>query len=294
MTTISTSSTATKNVEFFFSSICQAILKEIDIRIGNIQKFLVHAFKLYHEKTFYAHCKAHKIKLPPSESLEIHPGDAVLVSAPTERCKQSYRNNASVKLQNNLKLAESIFQYVTSKMPHSDNYLSRTFTATNAPVVVKRFLLNKSSGFELARKIKKQGYAICEELAFLGAIHAIKKYPDQRVECASIAGGRHTFLIIGREQDSDLLDYKTWGKDSVICDIWAGKYYPTSSVEEELYDYIECYGSEIKGNYITYPHVRRFDPQRQILRCRVLNLSRQPGMFQPEAPIYMESVPSPI
>lgn len=46
-----------------------------------------------------------------------------------------------------------------------------------------------------------------------------------RAEIVRIEKGDHAFLVLGREEKSELNNPSTWGNDAVICDSWAGEVY---------------------------------------------------------------------
>lgn len=79
------------------------------------------------------------------------------------------------------------------------------------------------------------------------------------VELYDIEEGEHCFIVIGRKRSSDPKDYKTWGEDALICDLWAEKVFAVSEVERELYDFESL-------SYIDYiPQLKLFDPRTQSL-----------------------------
>ena len=46
----------------------------------------------------------------------------------------------------------------------------------------------------------------------------------------------HCFLVIGRDPQSDIADYSTWGKNTVVCDPWASRYFPATDLRYQLND----------------------------------------------------------
>lgn len=249
-----------------------------------------------HAKQLYQHCQENRIIALPKEVRKVwnvRKGDTVLVTGIAETCKPIYRRNASQTLKEHLELAETIFQYVNSKVPHSPNYESRTYGTLRESFGQYK---NRSENFrpwfqasnleDWAERIEKVGAGVCEELAAVGQEYARKNFSQYRVEMAGIltrrlggieiGHGCHTFLVIGRKADSDACDYTTWGRDDgvVILDIWAGKYYPLSAVEDEMYDYLTTVKQVVSEeenaegfSLISCPYVRPFNPYRQALVC---------------------------
>ncbi|MBA3814971.1 MAG: hypothetical protein H0X29_00305 [Parachlamydiaceae bacterium] len=238
---------------------------------------------MFYRNQFYEHAKANKIIFGEYFRPEhIQPGDTILVSTSAQRCKPDYRDLAPSELLVNLNLADALIQEVQEKIPLSTNYSSRTFKAeeVNRKELIRLSLkfqdlefngLRKRSILEMVRIFEKIKMGNCSDLALAGLVYALKKNPFQRIEKAIIVDGNHAFLVIGREKESNAADYKTWGKNSVICDPWANKCYPVAKVERELYDFLGCYEDESvnERNYngIRYPYVRPFNPLKQSLEC---------------------------
>lgn len=76
----------------------------------------------------------------------------------------------------------------------------------------------------LATRIFKAGN--CQEQATVAYKFLSNKgiYP---LEICRIEGGNHVFVIIGRNQNSNIKDPSTWGKNTVICDPWSKNYHAT-------------------------------------------------------------------
>ena len=220
---------------------------------------------------FYDLCAAHQVFAWNIHPADVGPKDTILISPPAQPCRPEYKELPSPELQANLKCAESIFQYVQRKVPHCPNYGSRTGDLSPMGIPLDPefsaldLLSEDYSLLEVVEKIERNKSGCCEAMTYVGMIYAWKTYPDIMVEAGSIGRGRHTFLIIGREQTSNFRNYRTWGKNCVLCDPWAGKYYPFSKLENELYDFQTVLLSRGPGHRITYPYVRPFDPQTQCI-----------------------------
>ncbi len=233
---------------------------------------------------FFQHCEQHQIRASYIEPSRIQRGDTVLISAPQERCNPSYRESASPQMEAHFEVAESIFDYIRKKAPHGPNFTARSLDPNDpshrdicrdleANVMDARVeltpeqTLDWKAGMELANRLEQVGGGYCEDLAHIGKLFAWREYPDSPVELVRILNGRHTFLVIGRDQNSDLRDYRTWGDHCLVCDPWAGKYYPAWAIETELYNYLHDMMDSIPGSSLLYPYVRRFDPKTQSLIC---------------------------
>lgn len=46
----------------------------------------------------------------------------------------------------------------------------------------------------------------------------------------------HSFLVIGRDPQSEVANYATWNKSAVICDPWANRYFPATELRVQLND----------------------------------------------------------
>lgn len=240
---------------------------------------------------FFKLCKEHNIiaKQQCNRPYEIPMGATILVSAPIERCKAEYKSQASQAMLRHFDLAEKLFDYVLDKVPHAVNFPSKTLNPDKHEHRKMALHMHCYHGFTVrnprghkkgldwAKDVKDFKGGVCEDLAHVGKLHAWKKYPNQKVEFASIVArpstnsytsykGRHSFLVIGRQEDSDHLDFTTWGKDCVICDIWAGKYYPVNKVNEEMYNYIGTLLTD--AVYFPYPYVYPFDAKKLRLYVR--------------------------
>lgn len=246
---------------------------------------------------FSQHCLQHQVytdNLQDFLRTPIQRGDTLLVSPLKSRCNPLYLEPASSQLQANFKIADSIMNYVQEKVPHSPNYQSRTIQPPSsffrffrlfrpefcfkmeskvwdARIIdsgispERGLFIDRAVGVELAQRIEKIGMGFCEDLAHVGKLFAWKEHPHTEVELAYIFKGRHVFLVIGRKEGSDPYDYRTWGENCVVCDPWSGKYYPSTAIEKELYDYLFTLSG--LRDPITYPYVRHFNPKTQRVIC---------------------------
>ncbi|MGC1181435.1 hypothetical protein [Legionella sp.] len=88
-----------------------------------------------------------------------------------------------------------------------------------------------------------------------------KEYPNVNIECLYV--DHHVALLIGRDSSSNSKKANTWGKDTIICDIWAAKSYLASNlsvVQKETKDIpfysrvVDNYTNEYKGIVLNKAH----------------------------------------
>lgn len=77
----------------------------------------------------------------------------------------------------------------------------------------------------------------CGEQAAIAFMMLLEKKvePIDYMFCAG-EGDDHSFVVIGRREDSDVRKYnaQTWGPDAVVCDPWMGKAYPCGEMQTNL------------------------------------------------------------
>jgi hypothetical protein len=187
---------------------------------------------------------------------------------------------ASDELRKNLATAKSIISYVHNAVPFSSNYFERSklFTpnyydqncllplkgviSTSLDLVREKNSSDKSLKSNV-EKIIKYKTGNCDEMSKVGYYVARDNAP---VEIVKIRGGDHIFLIIGRNQASQLSDYKNWGSQAAICDVWTGAYYPASEIEKYLLDYVEL----MRWDNMQWTVVRNFNPAIQTIAKKKL------------------------
>jgi hypothetical protein len=100
--------------------------------------------------------------------------------------------------------------------------------------------------------IKKYGYGHCGEIARAGLLNLVNKgvYP---VEICSATKSDHSFLILGRAPGSDLQNSNTWGKQAVVCDIWANQVYPAIDFlsKKQAKSYLNVLKEEDQPHYLS-------------------------------------------
>ena len=103
----------------------------------------------------------------------------------------------------------------------------------------------------------------CNQCASLVLYYAMKLDPSIEVEAMMLINksGRyqgHKFNVIGRKEGSKLNDYRTWGENSYVVDVWAKEYYPTRDIPSRLK------GWSRDKNGIN--HTLRFDLEKHFFR----------------------------
>lgn len=112
----------------------------------------------------------------------------------------------------------------------------------------------------------KHRVANCGEYARAAQYLFKKHYPNIRAEVFGIAnGGGHTFLVIGRDPNSNPADPREWGEHAVVCDPWSGAVYPAKDISTKLHDFFSYHSEATNKEYsILAPFNPRF--HRLILR----------------------------
>ena len=111
------------------------------------------------------------------------------------------------------------------------------------------------------RAVKLARLGNCGEFSDLVLNYLRKKNVAYAEKCTiidetlpSAAQSGHVIVVIGRDPRSDTNKPETWGKNAVICDAWANKYYPVS----EIYDQLQCYRHEVGNSMpnVVYPYTK--------------------------------------
>lgn len=162
------------------------------------------------------------------------------------------------QLRLNLRYAKEITQYVQSKVFLSSNFADRTgkgYTLEQRQGYDKiiKFLRTQPEEIQLCL-MAEQHIGNCREMASMGYRYAEGIVPIKKME---IEGGDHVFLIIGEEESS-----------MVICDPWAGAYYPYSVAQQFLRNSKGCFECVGSRQYAIYASVEALDEKKhKIIRC---------------------------
>ena len=193
--------------------------------------------------------------------------------------------------KNNIKAAEKAMTYVLSKVRYSTTLGTGVRKGTkndniNSNVSLedlrkKREIVRKKTD-ELERKqplamindfvgaaieaelAEKYGFANCDELSCMGFFHMLKENNAIRVDVFEIGSGDHVIMVVGRSLNSDPKDYKTFGPNAIVLDIYAEKIFPASEIENQLIDYK---GLDQNG----CPILEKFDSAYQSLKLITSN-----------------------
>jgi len=180
--------------------------------------------------------------------------------------------------ESNTKLAHKIMKYVHNTVSVVRSNEPATFLDFKKSADVSRVreitkitlqngVDNPFEQMQVRSRLASEAHAgNCAEMADIGLAYCLSKgIYDRLIDEVTIKNGDHDFLVIGRDPESDLHDYRTWGRDAVVCDIWAKKIYPVSAIEENLYDL------EFSRYSFTF-HLRKFNPKSQTLRIPASNM----------------------
>jgi len=169
---------------------------------------------------------------------------------------------ASKELKENLALAEEVKHYACSHIQFSSNNLARSQLLKDMKAAQDPELRDAISAVELSidtiRALKlswekrhpdqvgtinemihgaiiAERYRVgnCEEITQTGCKYILdhrdeEHIRDKRVEMFAIVGSDHRFMVIGRPEDSDPNDVRTW-KDAAINDAWIATVSPARS-----------------------------------------------------------------
>lgn len=181
-----------------------------------------------------------------------------------------------LELLQNLRTAKKVIEYAQKIVLFSSNYpqrskIVREFINSTQADEVNCYLdsiedafteIKAKSGLdpELRAHLFRMGN--CSEMTSVGIIFAQEENLTDSIEKFCIIGGDHVFSVIGRDPRSDPSNYKTWGKNAVVCDPWSGAYYPAFLLEDYLKDYK---GLVHLPNGVWECEVERFNPEIQEL-----------------------------
>jgi hypothetical protein len=206
-------------------------------------------------------------------------------------------------LQENIQMARSILKETRESVRHSSNYLSRHIDVTGYVIDnnyrnqffenSSTFRLRHHNTFETIRvmaadlyeslKGKKSIWHLGKITAYLADKYSIGNCGEMtmvalfkfmpsvkgktRLDYAVIGGkdGNHSFLVIGRSLNSDPNNYKTWGPQTVICDVWGDEIIPLSEIEKLM----NSRGVDQFGRPVLSP----FNPDTQSLHVQLSNLT---------------------
>jgi hypothetical protein len=104
---------------------------------------------------------------------------------------------------------------------------------------------SSAQGFQFIVDTTKQTHiGNCAEYVLLALDYLSEQGYKGHADVVSVVNGDHVILVIGKNTDISIENYKDWGPDCVICDAWAGAVYPASDIENRLQCYRPYYADE--------------------------------------------------
>lgn len=114
-----------------------------------------------------------------------------------------------------------------------------------------------------ATAAKKTLLGNCYEMSCYSFFYLLERI-EEKIDIYFIHDADHVFIVIGRDINSDLNDYTTWGKHAMVCDPWSGTIFPAAEMPQRLFG---SNGTGEKGPVDLIP----FDPQINKLGIFVSN-----------------------
>lgn len=91
---------------------------------------------------------------------------------------------------------------------------------------------------ELVDYVKKNhGLGNCEYFAYVGLYFLKILNISTSLEVfyiPQLKNGRHWLLVVGRDINTDPVNFDSWNKDTIICDFWSGEIYLISMLKLKL------------------------------------------------------------
>lgn len=130
--------------------------------------------------------------------------------------------------------------------------------------------------FKVINHIKQFKVANCTEFSYL-VVDAIRKAdPGLNIDVLSIRYGDHMFVVLDRDQASQINDISTWGSTAVVCDAWSGDVYPAHELPFKLQNYTCVPGlNMVDTNVLT-----TYNPRFHALSCMHQLPAKQPKSHQ--------------
>lgn len=85
-----------------------------------------------------------------------------------------------------------------------------------------------------AASAKRFAHGNCHEYSCVLAEHLVKQLPEISVEIVMVKYGDHAFVVVGRDQQSDIATPETWGANTIVCDAWVGDVYRANELDKRL------------------------------------------------------------
>ena len=181
-------------------------------------------------------------------------------------------------LDQHLKLAATIQDYVHQRIFFSTNYQNRICILPEEEIarpedlmaVIRDIRAGKTPREQLELSLRyKTGN--CEEMVRVGL--QCPAIQDTYAETMGYqAPGDHLFLVIGRDPTTPPKIPEEWNRDAVICDVWAGTYFPGFAAEQHLIYFCGMVqGTDSrKPAPILMPSIRLYDPDTDVIAIGTL------------------------
>jgi len=208
---------------------------------------------------------------------------------------REYQESASETLLRNLVIATEVInrtrRLLISSMTHPDTncitpeermvLVSRLNISRNLTTINLAHASTTASPLELLR-LKTPAHLIfrlgnCNEYTNVSLQVLFQEYPHVRAEKFIVIYGDHGFAVIGRDQNSDQHDYRTWGPNAVVMDAWGGAAYPAYKIPDKLRTYQVYQIPEGERLYPMANILLSFNPHYHKLACDIA--------YQPVAPL---------
>ncbi|MBX9703772.1 MAG: hypothetical protein K2X39_06430 [Silvanigrellaceae bacterium] len=142
-------------------------------------------------------------------------------------------SNGSTQMENNnldVDIFEELFKSVLKMRKKINDRCEKYFFSK------QKSLQDVSLSNFIIKVIISSSYGLgnCGELALLAFLYILRDYPGKRAEVMDIVNADHTFLVIGREIDSNISDPLSWGEDAVIVDALNDRKYSVLFIEDFL------------------------------------------------------------
>jgi hypothetical protein len=181
-----------------------------------------------------------------------------------------YHLTAKDLLYQNLMVAAEIANYArtiilgSSTHPESNLYETDIYNEVDELIDIMRNESDQAAKRYHMDVLTKLYYAVqliqeyrvgnCGEFCYIVATKLQQSY-KMGSEIYSIINGDHCFVVLGRDPYSNPVDYRTWGKNAIVCDAWSGEVYPAEEIAQRLGNYIN-----IRVNYSYHSIVTTFNP----------------------------------
>jgi hypothetical protein len=233
------------------------------------------------------------------------------LSAQDTRVNNYFHETSSLEF--NLKLAQELLEETRKEVPFSANNFDRSrrviekrakkrgIGRNNLSLIVNeatsQLSANRNQALEenanrngtyfnrckiISKNASSASVGNCREMAIVGLFKGMEKGVwNICLDRVSIVNGDHSFLVIGRDSQSDPKNYKTWGPNAVVMDAWANKIYKLEDLEQNLYDFIGV------NPDTGAPRLVKFNSETQYLEVSDSNMSSVQDLLEFKNSVWM-------